>query len=156
MQGRRRLMQRDILSARAGYGTHPEVIAAIVEAAGDAVMVLSYDEDRSLAESGLSRFGPAGSARLDWSGAEVLHRSPAFDGEGLKALMREFAPPDELAVVFWGNLAVPSLALEASLVAEHADAVLECGHQCWVHLVDSGVLIEFQDGEGFTAGRIPG
>ncbi|MFC9947070.1 hypothetical protein [Streptomyces pratensis] len=144
------------MSGGTGYGTCPEVIAAIVEAAGDAAVVLSYDENRSFAALSLNRYGSVGSCRLDWSGTEVLRRSPAFDGAGLKALLAEFARPDELAVVFWGNLAVPSLALEASSVAAHADAILECGYECWVHLVDSGVLIEFQDGEGFTAGRIPG
>lgn len=61
----------------------------------------------------------------------------------------------ELAVVFWGNLAVPSVALEAALVASHAEAVLECSPECWIHLTDSEVLVEFQDGEGLMVGRVP-
>ncbi|MFI9170983.1 hypothetical protein [Streptomyces lincolnensis] len=143
------------MSAETGYGTQPDVIAALLTAVGDAATVLSYDEDRSFAVLSLSRFASVGSSRLDWSGAEVLRRSSVFDGDGLRGLLRGLARPDELAVVFWGNLAVPSLALEAALLASHADAVLECCLECWVHLVDSGVLIEFQDGEGFIAARVP-
>lgn len=143
------------MSAEAGYGTQSDVLAGLLAVVGDAGAVLSYDEDRSFAALSLSRFGSVGSSRLDWSGAEVLQRSPAFDGDGLRGLLRGLARPDELAVVFWGNLAVPSLALEADMVARHAEAILECCVECWIYLEDSGVLIEFQDGEGFTAGRVP-
>ncbi|MFE9440742.1 hypothetical protein ACFYO2_17360 [Streptomyces sp. NPDC006602] len=142
------------MSAEASYGTQPDVIAALLAAVGDAVAVLSYDEDRTFAALSLGDFGSVGSSRLDWSGAEVLRSSPTFAGGELQKLLRELGRLDELAVVFWGNLAVPSLALEAGLVAAHADAILECCSECWVYLVDSGVLIEFQDGEGFTAGRV--
>jgi hypothetical protein len=148
-------MQERALGAEAGYGTHPEVIAALLAAIGDAAMVLSCEEDRSFAAVSLSRFGSVGSSRLDWSGVEVLQRSPDFDGEGLRELLSGLARPDELAVVFWGNLAVPSLALKIGLVEAQADAILKCGYECWIYLVDSGVVIEFQDGEGFTAGRVP-
>ncbi|MFE7546619.1 hypothetical protein [Streptomyces gardneri] len=58
-------------------------------------------------------------------------------------------------VVFWDNLAVPSIALPASLAARHAEAILGEGYACWFLLTDSGLLIEFQDGEGLTAGRPP-
>ncbi|GLP71492.1 hypothetical protein TUSST3_81120 [Streptomyces sp. TUS-ST3] len=143
------------MSAEAGYGTQPDVLAALLAVIGDAGTVLSYDEDRSFAALSLGRFGSVGSSRLDWSGVEVLHRSPAFDGDGLRGLLRGLTRPDELAVVFWSNLAVPSLALEVGLVARHAEAILECCFACWVYLADSGSLIEFQDGEGFTAGRVP-
>jgi hypothetical protein len=144
------------LSAVAGYGTQSDVLAALLAVVGDAaVAVLSYDEDRSFAALSLDRFGSVGSSRLDWSGVEELQRSPAFDGDGLRGLLCGLARPDELAVVFWANLAVPSLALEADLVARHAEAILQCCFECWVYLVDSGFLIEFQDGEGFTAGRVP-
>jgi hypothetical protein len=148
-------MQGSVVSAEIGYGAQPDVIAALLAAAGGRAVVLSYDEDRSFAALSLSRFGSVGSSRLDWSGVEVLQSSPAFDGGELRGLLGGLARPDELAVVFWGNLAVPSLALEVGLVAKHADSILECCSECWVYLVDSGILIEFQDGEGFTAGRVP-
>ncbi|MDF3144261.1 MULTISPECIES: hypothetical protein [unclassified Streptomyces] len=145
-----------VLSARAGYGTQPEVIAALVHTVGEAAaVVLSYDEDRTVAALGLNRFGTIGSTRLDWRGAEVLERSAAFDAAQLRDLLRRHTQPGETAVVFWGNLAVPSVALDAGLLAAHADTVLECCHECWVHLLDAGLLIEFQDGEGFTVGRVP-
>ncbi|MFJ8946337.1 hypothetical protein ACIRG4_24415 [Streptomyces sp. NPDC102395] len=143
------------MGAEASYGTQADVIAVLLRSVGDAAVVLAYDEDRTFAALSLNRFGSVGSCRLDWHGAEVLHRSPAFDGGELRRLLGSLASPDELAVLFWGNLAVPSLASEAGLLATHADAVLECCPECWVYLVDSGVLIEFQDGEGFTAGRVP-
>ncbi|KAF3466125.1 hypothetical protein [Streptomyces sp. Tu 3180] len=118
-------------------------------------MVLSYDEDRTFAALSPSRFGAGGSSRLDWRGAEALRSSPAFDGAQLRKTLLELAGPDEPAVVFWGNPAVPSTAVEAGLVARHADAVLADCYECRVHLVDSEVLIEFRDGEGSTAGRVP-
>jgi hypothetical protein len=69
--------------------------------------------------------------------------------------VRAYTRANELAVVFWGNLAVPSLGLEGAQVAAHAETVLECSPECWTYFTDSGVLIEFQDGEGLTAGRVP-
>ncbi|MFE1288673.1 hypothetical protein [Streptomyces sp. NPDC058751] len=143
------------MGAEAVYGTRAGEIAVLLRAVGDAAVVLSYGESRTFAALGLNRFGSIGSHRLDWRGAEVIRRSPEFDGGELRRLLGDLAGPDELAVVFWGDLAVPSLALEAGLLAAHADAVLDHGPECWVHLVDTGVLIEFQDGEGFTAGRVP-
>ncbi|MFG2307619.1 hypothetical protein ACGFS9_02845 [Streptomyces sp. NPDC048566] len=131
------------------------MIAELLCVLGDAAMVLSYDEDRAFAALSLSRFDSVGSARLDWRGAEVLQYSPAFDGGELRKLLGGLAGPDDLAIVFWGNLAVPSIALEAGLVAAHGDAVVACCFECWIYLVDSGALIEFQDGEGFTVGRVP-
>ncbi|WP_458078683.1 hypothetical protein [Streptomyces sp. EMB26] len=143
------------MGAEAGYGTQVEVLGGLLEAFGDAVVVLSYEEDRTFAALSLNRFGAVGSCRLDWRGAEVLRRSTAFDGGELRKMLCELAGPDELVVLFWGNLMVPSVAVEAGLVAAHADAVLADCYECWVYLVDRGVLIEFQDGEGFTVGRVP-
>ncbi|MFF9113484.1 hypothetical protein [Streptomyces sp. NPDC014805] len=144
------------MSAGTDYGTQPDAIAGLLAAVGDAAVVLSYEEDRTFAALSLSRIGAVASSRLDWTGAEVLESSSVFDGEELRKLLREYGRPEELAVVFWGNLAVPSLALETGLAAAHTDAVLECCYECWIYLVDSRVLIEFQDGEGFTVGRVSG
>ncbi|MFC9704158.1 hypothetical protein ACFTWD_26060 [Streptomyces sp. NPDC056943] len=143
------------MSAHEGYGTHPEYIAEILGHPGKDVLLLSYEEQRRFASVSLNRFGAIGSARLDWHGAEVVERRDAFDGEALAALLRIHAGPDELVVVFWDNLAVPSIALPASLAARHAEAILGKCYACWFLLTDSGILIEFQDGEGLTAGRPP-
>ncbi|MEV4946861.1 hypothetical protein [Streptomyces sp. NPDC053755] len=137
------------------YGTHPEQIAALLDAAGEAAMVLSFREDRAFAAMSVGRFRAVRSTRLDWSGAEEIARSESFDADGLRTLLASCAGANELAVVFWSNLATPSVALEAALVAEHAEAVLECSPESWIYLADGEVLIEFQDGEGFTAGRVP-
>ncbi|MEU4101690.1 hypothetical protein AB0F16_13995 [Streptomyces tanashiensis] len=137
------------------YGTHPEEIAALLNAVGASAMVLSFPEDRAFAALSVGRFKAWRSTRLDWSGAEVIQRSESFDADGLRRLMTSCGEADELAVVFWSNLAVPSVALAAALVADHAEAVLDCTPECWIYLTDSDVLIEFQDGEGFTAARVP-
>jgi hypothetical protein len=63
--------------------------------------------------------------------------------------------PTEL-IVFWDNLAVPSVALEAALVADHAEVVADVCPGCWIYLTSSSVLIEFHDGEGLTVARVPG
>ncbi|MFF3459659.1 hypothetical protein ACFYXH_36270 [Streptomyces sp. NPDC002730] len=144
-----------MLSGSEMYGTQPERIAGVLEALGESGMVLSYEEDRAFAALSLERFGAVGSSRLDWHGAEVIERCGAFDGGQLRRMVGTYAGANELVVVFWANLAVPSVALEAALVARHAEAVLECSPECWIYLTDSGVLIEFQDGEGLTAGRVP-
>ncbi|MCX4690535.1 hypothetical protein OG401_40655 [Kitasatospora purpeofusca] len=96
-----------------------------------------------------------GSSRLDWDGAEVIERCEAFDSGQLNRMVRAYAGAGELAVVFWSNLAVPSVAMEAALVAEHADEVLEVSPECWIYLTDSKVLVEFQDGKGLTVGQVP-
>ncbi|MET7846109.1 hypothetical protein ABZT45_48085 [Streptomyces sp. NPDC005356] len=132
------------MSASEGYGTHPEEIAALLEAVGESMMVLSFREDRSFAALSVERFRAVGSTRLDWSGAVVIERCESFDADELRRLMASCARADELAVVFWSNLAVPSVVVEAALVAGHAEAVLECSPECWIYLTDSGVLIEFQ------------
>lgn len=143
------------MGAGTAYGTQRETIAPLLEAVGHAGMILSYDENRAFAAQSLNRFGAVGSTRLDWRDAEVLHRCSSFDGAALHRMLRAVANPGELAIVFWGNLCVPSIALDSDLLALHADAALASCYECWIHLVDSEVLIEFQDGEGFTAGRIP-
>ncbi|WP_371795521.1 hypothetical protein [Streptomyces sp. NBC_01718] len=138
-----------------GYGVHRAVMTQLLAAVGDAAVVLSYEEDRSFAAAGLSRFSAVGSTRLDWQAAEVLERSAGFDGAELRRLLHSHGDKGELVVVFWGNLAVPSVGLEAVVAALHAETLLECSTQCWIYLTDSRVLIEFQDGEGFTVGRVP-
>ncbi|GAB1331861.1 hypothetical protein [Streptomyces sennicomposti] len=117
-------------------------------------MVLSFQEDRTFAALSVGRFETVGSTRLDWAGPEVIERCELFDADELRRLVASCAGADELAVVFWSNLAVPSVALPAALVAAQAEAVVGCSLECWIYLVDSAVLIEFQDGEGFTAGRV--
>ncbi|MEV6313286.1 hypothetical protein AB0M10_32450 [Streptomyces sp. NPDC051840] len=116
-------------------------------------MVLSLGEDRAFAALSLNRFGSVGSTRLDWSGAEVLERTSEFDAAELCRLVGEYGGGG-LGVVFPGNLCVPSVAVDLALVGAYAEALLDCP-ECWVFLVDHGVLIEFQDGEGFVAARVP-
>ncbi|MEU8832216.1 hypothetical protein [Streptomyces sp900116325] len=138
-----------------GYGVHRAAIAHILAAVRDAAIVLSYEEDRSFAAASLSRFSAVGSTRLDWQAAEVVERSTGFDGAELRRLLHDHGDKGELVVVFWGSLAVPSVILEAALAALHAETLLDCSPECWIYLTDSRVLIEFQDGEGFTVGRVP-
>ncbi|MFF0477186.1 hypothetical protein [Streptomyces sp. NPDC004284] len=141
--------------ARESYGTHPEYISAVLDLLGGDALLLSYEEQRTYAEASLNRFEAIGSARVDWRGAEVVERKEEFDGEALAALLHTHAGPDELVIVFWDNLAVPSIALTAARASRHAAALLDQGPTCWFFLTDSGILIEFQDGEGFTTGRPP-
>ncbi|WP_186785201.1 hypothetical protein [Streptomyces misionensis] len=134
------------------YGTQRGAIAALLEAVGDSVMVLSYQEDRSFAAMSLDRFGAAGSVRLDWRGHEVIDRCDAFDGGQLRRTVLAHAEPGELAIVFWDNLAVPSVALEASLLADHAEVVEDVRPNCWIYLAGSAVLVERHDGEEADGG----
>ncbi|MFE2413435.1 hypothetical protein ACFXDE_34380 [Kitasatospora sp. NPDC059408] len=127
----------------------------MLDAVGDSVMLLSYEEDTAFASLSLGRFPAVGSSRLDWHAAEVIERCEAFDSGQLNRMVRAYAKSGELVVVFWSNLAVPSVAMEAGLMAEYAGEVLEVSPACWIYLTDSRVLIEFQDGEGMTAGRAP-
>ncbi|MDX3379093.1 hypothetical protein PV390_32345 [Streptomyces sp. ME02-6991-2A] len=138
-----------------GYGMYPEDIAALLAAAGEAAIVLTYEEDRAFADLSLNRFASVNSTRLDWQGVEVLERSEEFGGNGLRALLRRYGGEGELVVVFWGNHAVPSVALEAEVMAAHAEMVVGSCYECWLYFTDGRVLIEFQDGEGFVAARVP-
>ncbi|MET7503643.1 hypothetical protein [Streptomyces microflavus] len=138
-----------------GYGMHPENIADLLAAAGDAAIVLTYAEDRAFAGVSLNHFASVNSTRLDWQGVEVLERSDEFDGDGLREMVRRYGGEGELVVVFWGNHAVPSVALEAEVAAAHAEVVVGSCYECWLYFTDGHVLIEFQDGEGFVAARVP-
>lgn len=143
------------MNPREAYGTHPEYIGATLGLLGEDAIRLSYDEHREFAATSLNRFPAVGSVRLDWSGADVLDRRDSFDGPTLAALLTAHAGPDELVIVFWDNLLPPSIALPAPLAARHAAAILDEAPTCWLLLTDSGILIEFQDGEGFTTGGPP-
>ncbi|MER5202830.1 hypothetical protein [Streptomyces sp. NPDC002825] len=143
------------MSAHESYGTHPEYIAEVLDLLGEDVLLLSYGEQRAFAEASLNRFEPIGSARLNWQGVEVTARTEEFDGEALAALLHTHAAPDELVIVFWDNLLIPTIALPATLASRHAETILDQGPTCWLFLPDGGILIEFQDGEGFTAGSPP-
>ncbi|MFE9013525.1 hypothetical protein [Streptomyces cyaneofuscatus] len=138
-----------------GYGAHPEPIVALLAAAGEAAIVLTYAEDRAFAGVSLNRFASVNSTRLNWRAAEVLEHSEEFDGDGLREMVRRYGAEGELVVVFWGNHAVPSVALEAEAVAAHAEMVVGSCYECWLYFTDGHVLIEFQDSEGFVAARIP-
>ncbi|MFC8951070.1 hypothetical protein ACFT8P_00280 [Streptomyces sp. NPDC057101] len=143
------------MNARETYGTRPEYIGEILGLLGEDAVRLSYDEHREFAATSLNRFPAIGSVRLDRSVADVVDRRDTFDGATLASLLDAHAGPDELVVVFWDNLPPPSIALPAPLAARHAAAILDEGPTCWLLLTDSGTLIEFQDGEGFTTGRPP-
>lgn len=138
-----------------GYGMYPESIAELLAAVRAVAVVLTYNEHRAFADLSLNRFASVNSTRLDWQGVEVLERSDEFDGDGLREMVRRYGSEGELVVVFWGNHVVPSIALEAEAVAAHAEMVVGSCYECWLHFTDGHVLIEFQDGEGFVAARIP-
>ncbi|MFD3409573.1 hypothetical protein [Streptomyces cyaneofuscatus] len=138
-----------------GYGMYPQDIAALLAAAAEAAIVLTYADHRAFADVSLDRFASVNSTRLDWQRAEVLEHSEEFDGDGLREMGRRHGGEGELVVVFWGNHAVPSVALEAEVVAAHAEMVVGSCYECWLYFTDSRVLIEFQDGEGFVAARVP-
>ncbi|MBT2378636.1 hypothetical protein J7E90_15060 [Streptomyces sp. ISL-111] len=138
-----------------GYGMHPEHIAALLAASGEAAIVLTYDEDRAFAGVSLDRFASVNSTRLDWQGVEVLERSDEFDGAGLRELVRRHGGEGELVVMFWGNHAVPTVALETDVAAAHAEMVVDSCYECWLYFTDGQVLIEFQDGDGFVVARVP-
>ncbi|MER6259052.1 competence protein CoiA family protein [Streptomyces sp900105245] len=144
-----------IVNGRGVYGTHSERLSGVLDTVGDSAMVLSYEEDQAFAALSLNRFTSVGSTRADWHVGEVIERCRTLDGEQLSRMARAYAVTDELVVVFRANLAVPSVALEAELVASHAEAVLECSPEGWIYLTDSGVLIEFREGEGLTAWPVP-
>lgn len=134
---------------------HPEQIAGLLAAAGDAAIVLTYAEDRAFAGVSLNRFASVNSTRLDWQGVEVLERSEEFDGDGLREMVRRYGGEGEFVVVFWGDQVVPTVALETEAVAAHAEMVVGSCYECWLYFTDGHVLIEFQDGEGFVAARVP-
>ncbi|MEU2232318.1 hypothetical protein [Streptomyces vietnamensis] len=143
------------MSARESYGTHPEYIADVLNLLGDETLLLTYEEHRAFAEVSLNRFEAIGSARVNWRGTEVVERTEEFGAETLVTLLHTHAAPDELVIVFWDNLLVPTIALPSALAARHADTILDQGSTCWLFLTDKGLLIEFQDGEAFTVGRPP-
>lgn len=137
------------------YGTQPERLAGILNVVGDSAMVLSYEEDRTFSALSLERLAPVESNRLDRPAGEVIRRCRSFDRGQLSRMVRACAAANELVVVFRADLSVPSFALEAALVSDHAEMVLKSSPEGWIYLTDSEVLIEFWESEEFTAWSMP-
>lgn len=79
-----------------GYGMYPRDTAALLAAAGEAAIVLTYADHRAFTDISLDRFASVNSTRLDWRGVEVLERSEEFDGDELREMARRYGAPPAL------------------------------------------------------------
>jgi hypothetical protein len=88
----------------------------------------------------------------------LARRSVEADDEAARILgdlLSSHASPRTEIVVFWANLLVPTIALPAKAVGEHADEVLATSHDVWVFVPETQVFLEYWHGGVITAARVP-
>ncbi|MGV9282899.1 hypothetical protein [Streptomyces sp. NPDC003730] len=110
------------------------------------------------------RLGPGSFPRSTWSGIdwtscgrpEQVLVSGEEEAAGLIGTwLSEVSARDSLVVVFWGNIAVPAVAMTSSSAAAHAEEILYTSDDLWLFAVDEGVLIEYLHDGRLTMARVP-
>ena len=151
-------------SARESYGTHPQALRDLRTALGTENRLLhelSWEEDQALAAVSLNLF-PARSFfdGLTWPDDAVLAQAvePEYEQAArlLGDLILQHSAEHADAVVFWGNLALPTVRLPARLAAANAGELMDTGDDVWIYLPDRGVLVEYWHSGRITAGKVPG
>jgi hypothetical protein len=148
------------------YGTFPERLIDLFDAVGPEerayIRTLTAAEDGEYAAVSLDRFTvqPHTMGALDWSGVVVLEQRVEEDYEAASALfgglVLQHAPsPASEVIVFWGNLAIPTIGIPARLAAEQAGELMDTGDDAWVYLPESKILVEYWHSGRITAGKVP-
>ncbi|MFG3246832.1 hypothetical protein [Streptomyces sp. NPDC048187] len=101
---------------------------------------------------------------MNWGGVDWTHCerpeqvlvSGEVEAAGLIGTwLSEVSARDSLVVVFWGNMAVPAVAMASSSAAAHAQDILYTSDDLWLFAVDESVLIEYLHDGRLTMGRVP-
>ncbi|MFD2469927.1 hypothetical protein [Amycolatopsis silviterrae] len=147
--------------ARPNYGTYPQALQDLRTALGPENRLLhelSWEEDQALAAVSLELF-PGRFDGLRWPDENVLTQAAEPDYERaarlLGDLIRQHSPKHADAVVFWGNLSIPTVRLPARLAAANAGELMDTGDDVWIYLPDRNVLVEYWHSGRITAGTVP-
>ncbi|WP_406636364.1 hypothetical protein [Amycolatopsis sp. WGS_07] len=142
------------------YGTYRQALRDLRTALGPENRLLhelSWEEDQALAAVSLTLF-PARFDGLGWPAEHVLTQAVEPDYERaarlLGDLVLQHSPEHADAVVFWGNLAIPTVRLPARLAAANAGELMDTGDDVWIYLPDRNVLVEYWHSGRITAGKL--
>lgn len=147
------------------YGTYPGALQdlreAIPEGERGLLRTLVAVEDDELAGASLRKFphGEASGGAIDWAAAGSIEQ--ALEEDYLEASRRfsefilRYASPESDAVIFWGNIAIPTVRLPARLAAENAGELIDTGDDVWIYLAEEGILVEYWHSGMITVAKIP-
>lgn len=123
------------------------------------VMVLDRDENDAFESLSLRRFPHSGWSGIDWERCgfadQGFVRSESEAAELIRSWLRRLLADDSLLVVFWGNLAVPAVAMPVKIAIRYVEEILYTSDDFWLFAVDENILIEFTHEGTLTMGRIP-
>ncbi|MFC9249249.1 hypothetical protein ACFT7S_36000 [Streptomyces sp. NPDC057136] len=146
-----------------GYGSHPEYLPPFMtDRRGEAaqhVLLLDHADNRRLAAGSLNRFPARSSCEIDWSGVPGVERHWCPGADAWAALAAQLCAPwvaqDVLVVVFWGNLAVPTVVVPAWLLVRYAREIEDAQPHFWLHPLGGDVLIEYLPEGTVTVAALP-
>lgn len=145
------------------YGTGSARLVDLTESLGieerQTFMVLREAESAEYESLGPGRFARSNWGGIDWTRhgrpKQVLVSGEVEAAGLIGTWLSEVSPRDSLVVVFWGNTAVPAVAMTSSSAAAHAEEILYTSDDLWLFAVDEGVLIEYLHDGSLTMGRVP-
>ncbi|MFF4898385.1 hypothetical protein [Streptomyces sp. NPDC001068] len=123
------------------------------------LMILDAAENEKFEAVSLNRFPHSEWTGIDWDHSafsEQVFTSGEPEAAQLISGWLSLVPADGLAVVFWGNVRVPAVAMPVGCAARNAEEILYTSDDVWLFVVDEGFLIEYLHDGRLTAAHVPG
>jgi len=147
------------------YGTHPGALQDLREAIPEneraLLRILTADENDELAGASLRNFPYSGAlgGAIDWAAAsfieQVLEEGYVKASGRFGEFILKYASPESDAVIFWGNMVIPTVRLPARLAAENAGELMDTGDDVWIYFAEERILVEYWHSGSITAAKIP-
>ncbi|WP_414942002.1 hypothetical protein [Amycolatopsis sp. cmx-11-51] len=147
------------------YGTHPNSLRPLFDAIGSdrrvLVRQLTLVEDNEYGSVSVNRFpiDLATTGAKDWSVTRIVEQRVEHDYDDAARVLGELivrnTDPRAEAIVFWGNVVIPSIGIPARLAAANAGLLMDIGDDVWIYLPDKDIVIEYWHSGRITAGEIP-
>ncbi|MFH8338058.1 hypothetical protein [Streptomyces sp. AM6-12] len=122
-------------------------------------MILEKKESGDFEACSLNRFPHSAWEGIDWETAAFVDQEFTSGGreaaEMVRGWLASLASPETLWVIFWGNAAVPAVALPGGHVKRRAEDILYTSADVWLFSVDDRMLIEYTHDGRLTLARVP-
>lgn len=149
------------MNARQLYGSHPERLSDLLDSLApedrDKVHLVGFDENERLASSSLDKLPQTNWGTINWEEAQYLEqqdtpREPEAV-EAIRQIISSKISPDSAAVIFWANLAVPTVQTTATIAMKAMDEIIAASHDVWLYFPDDNLLVEHFNEGRVTAAR---
>jgi hypothetical protein len=121
-------------------------------------MILDAAENEKFESVSLNRFPQSAWTGIDWDRSvfsEQVFTAGETEAAELMSRWLSVLPAGGLAVVFWGNIRVPAVAMSVGCAVKYAEEILYTSDDVWVFVVDDGILLEYQHDGRLTAAHVP-